>query len=70
MTEWYDVFEPNLIQNSLAGDFKMINLGHLIFGEKQWKEFGRPLPDRDDPLTSLYREWGTACSFSSTNNNI
>ena len=54
----YDVFEPTLICDALTS--KKLNLGHLIFGFQQWKEFNpdwkfQPL---SDPLTAMFLKRG------------
>ena len=51
------MFEPDLIRDALTNVSK-VTLGHLIFGEKQWKAFGQSMPHQDDPLTALYHELG------------
>jgi len=51
------VFEPDLIRDALTNVSK-VTLGHLIFGEEQWKASGQSIPHQDDPLTALYHELG------------
>ncbi|KAH9943886.1 hypothetical protein B0H21DRAFT_695074 [Amylocystis lapponica] len=51
----FDVFEPTLIQAALQ---KELNLGHLIFGESQWRNMGGAVPAKPDPLTKKLRAIG------------
>jgi len=51
------VFEPDLIRDMLTNVSK-VTLGHLIFGEEQWKAFSQSIPHQDNPLTTFYHELG------------
>jgi hypothetical protein len=58
MVDLYDVFEPTLIHDALTS--KKLNLGHLIFGFQQWKEFNPDwvLQPLCDPLTAMFLKRG------------
>ncbi|KAJ7260144.1 Cupredoxin [Mycena rebaudengoi] len=51
----FDVFEPTLIQTPLMLPH---NLGHLVFGEYDWRSLGGWQSNSDDPLTAHFRERG------------
>lgn len=59
VTGWPNVFEPDLIRDVLTTTSK-VNLGHLIFGEGQWKTFGQSTPNQDDLLTAFYHKMGAS----------
>ncbi|KAJ7509297.1 hypothetical protein B0H11DRAFT_2217016 [Mycena galericulata] len=54
--ELFDVFEPTFVAAGLQAD---INLGHLVFGEAVWQSMGGRRPEQDDPITALYRKYGS-----------
>ncbi|KDQ51615.1 hypothetical protein JAAARDRAFT_198893 [Jaapia argillacea MUCL 33604] len=63
MDEWYhdevelhDVFEPNDLRPALERSEN--NLGHLIFGEDEWRRLGGETPIMKDPLTLMFEEQG------------
>jgi hypothetical protein len=43
------------MQVELEGE---VNLGHLVFGDKWFEEYGGKQRGTDDPLTALYRKEG------------